>query len=580
VSDFLFSTRRREPGELHRALKRYLAPVAPEIVQRDGSWGSLAVARGPHDPPSVTIDDGRYVSVLIGEPIVRIAPQSPGLSWRGERRRALHDLLRTGDGAAWDDRLDGHFAALGIDRKTGAGIVVTDLFAFVPVFVSTDAEGGLVIGTHVDAVARAAGRNRDIDLVSAADFAAALTCTFPHTLYRGVQQAMPATERRFTTGGWNDAGRTFWRPRERNAFPSPRDAADALREAVAEDVRVVSEGQREIGLLLSGGEDSRAVLGAVPPGVRVRSFVYADWESREVRIARAVARAHGADFEVGQRAPGHYLDGFRAVAGMIGAHHLFTDVHGYGFHDRLDIARMPVVLGGLSSDSLLKAEYTPGPRRERQPVRVAREPMMREELLAEVDARRTRFRDWLAEFRPESADEWAVLWPFSMRKHGGNLDGNRRLFRSHEVYHATSVVKIAAAVPAAWKVHRRLFGAAMRPFFAPTRFVPHAKLRYPAFGPVGNALLLPGLAIVRTARGLAKGEIRRRQQPWPKWSSLSASEGAERERRASPLLESPLRNLFDAESIDQVEGAVRGWYPLRQLILLQLTYLTSKAGED
>ncbi|HEU4452283.1 MAG TPA: asparagine synthase-related protein [Longimicrobium sp.] len=580
MSDFLFSTRRRAPSELSQALERYLAPVAPEIVQHDGSSGSLAVARGLHDPPSVVMDDGRFLSVLIGEPIVRIAPESPGLSWRGERRRAVHDLLKSGGAIAWDDHLDGHFAALVVDRETGVGRVVTDLFAFIPVFVSTDAEGGVVIGSHVDAVARAAGRYRDIDLVSAADFTAALTCTFPHTLYRGVEQAMPATDRRFTTGGWNDAGRTFWRPEERNPFASPREAADALREAVRDDVRVVSEGLPEIGLLLSGGEDSRAVLGAVPPGVRVRSFVYADWESREVRIARAVARAHGADFEVGRRAPSHYLDGFRAVAGMIGAHHLFTDVHGYGFHDRLGIARMPVVLGGLSSDSLLKAEYTPGPRRERRPVRVAREPAMREELLAEVDARRTRFRDWLAEFRPESADEWTVLWPFSMRRHGGNLDGNRRLFRSHEVYHATAVVKIAAAVPAAWKVHRRLFHAAMRPFFATTRFVPHAKLRYPAFGRVGNALLLPGLAIARTARGLAKGEIRRRQQPWPKWSSLSASEGAERERRATPLLESPLRDLFAPESIGQAEDAVRGWYPLRQLILLQFTHLTARAGED
>ena len=121
MSDFLFSTRRREPGELRRCLQRYLAPVAPEIVQRDGAWGSLAVARGPHDPPSVEMDDGRFLSVLVGEPIVRIAPASPGLSWRGERRRAVHDLLKTGRDIAWDDRLDGHFAALGRSEERRVG---------------------------------------------------------------------------------------------------------------------------------------------------------------------------------------------------------------------------------------------------------------------------------------------------------------------------------------------------------------------------------------------------------------------------------------------------------------------------
>ncbi|HEX8692422.1 MAG TPA: hypothetical protein VF746_08395 [Longimicrobium sp.] len=581
MSDFVFSARRRAPGELRACLERYLAPVAADVEEHHGDWGSLAVALFPHDPGSVVVDDGRFLSVLAGEPVVRIAPEPAGLAWRGGRRRALHDLLKTERGLAWDDHLDGHFAVLGVDKDTGDGIVLTDLFAFIPLFTATDAEGALVVGTHVDAAARAAGRNRDVDPVSAADLAATLTCTFPHTLYRGARQAMPATARRFGRGGWVDAGRTFWRPEERNPFASVREAAAALREAVADDLRVTCDGLDEAGILLSGGEDSRALLGAVPPGVRVRPITYADWESREVRIARAVARAHGAELVVGRRSPTHYMDGFEAVASLVGGHHLFMDVHGYGFQDRLGMRDLPVVFGGLSSDSLLKSQYgverRPGPR---PPVAVPREPMLREEVLREVEARKTAFRDWLAEMRPETADEWRVLWPLGMRKHGGNLDGNRRLFRSHEVYHAAAVVKLAAAVPPAWKRHRRLFHLAMRPFFAKTRWVPHGSVRYPAFGRWANLLLVPGLAAARGARAVLSGELRARHRPWPKWSSVALSPEADRARREHPLLQSPLAEIFIPAPPEEVDAAVRRWYPLRQLILLQLAYLTRKARED
>ena len=575
MSDFVFCSRRRTPGELRGHLERYLAPVTAAFTEHHGPWGSVAVVAGPHDAPPAT-DDGRFLSVLVGEPIVRIGAEPAGLSWRGGRRAALHDLLAAGGDRAWVDHLDGHFALLGVDLVGGGGSLVTDLFGFVPVFTSTDGEGGLVIGTHLDAVARAAGRQRDVDLVSAADLVATLTCTFPHTFYRGVEQAAPATARAFAGGRWTDSGRAFWRPEERNPFRSVHDAAEALRHAVREDLRVACDGLGTVGLTLSGGEDSRALLGALEGLATVRAFTYAQWESREVRIARRVARAYRAELVVGRRGPAHYLDGFEDVASAIGAHHLFMDVHGYGFHRSLGMRELPIVLGGLSSDSLLKSEYGARPG-SRAPVDVPREPMLREELVREARARKTAFRDWLAELRPETADEWRVLWPFSMRKHGGNLDGNRRLFRSHEVYHATGVLRVAAAVPPDWKRHRRLFHLAMRPFLARTRWVPHANLRYPAFGRWANLLLVPGLAAGRGVRAVLTGQTRARHRPWPKWGTVARSAEAERAWREHPVTESPLAGLFDPPA-EQVATALRRWSSLHQLMLLQLVHLSREAS--
>jgi asparagine synthetase B (glutamine-hydrolysing) len=526
------------------------------------------VARFSHDKQSV-VDDGDYLSVVVGEPIVRIAPESPGLSWRGSRRRALHDLLKSGRDHPWDQHIDGSFALFGIDQRTGAGIALTDLFAFIPVFTSTDREGAAVAGTHVDAVARAAGRHDDIDAVSAADLVTTLVCTFPFSLFHGVEQFPPAASRRFHAPRWEAAARTYWYPFEDNPYPSPRAAATALRDALLADLGTTCDGLDDVGVLLSGGEDSRAVVAAVPANVHVRGFIYAERENREVRVARAAARAYGVDLVLGRRAPDHYVDGLETVAGLMGSAKLFMDVHGWGFHDRLGIRHLPVVLGGLSGDALLKAYYA---YEEALPIPVEHFPGLRADLIRAVTERHLRYRERLSAIRPRSAGEWYRLWPAAMRKHAGNLHGNRRLFASHEPFHANAITRLAAAAPQAWKHHRKLFQQALRPLFRRSWYVPHARWRFPYFGWYANLPLAAGLRIGRGIRDLAAGELGARQGPWPKWSDVTRSPAAQAKWRAYPVAQSPLAEIFDS-SVHGNADAPR-WPALRQLMLLQLTYLS------
>lgn len=566
MSDFLFSARRREPGALRGILARHLAPVAAEIVERHGDWGSLAVVRAFHDG-EVLVEDDRSLTVLVGVPIARIAPHAPGLAASGARRRAVHELLAHGPALAWDERLDSGFAALRVDTARGGGMVVTDIASFVPIYFSEDDP---VIGTHPDTVARAAGRHADVDEVSAADLLLNLNCTFPYTLFRGVRQFPPATTRTFDAhGGWTDDEHAYWRPTEANPYASRAEAAAVLREGLIENVREACGELPTVGILLSGGEDARAVLGAIPAGPEVRAFVYADWANREVRVARATARAYGAELTFGERRPDHYLGALETTAAMVGSGNLFMDVHGYGFHQALGLRDLPLVLGGLSSDSLLKAEYAPsGP--EGPPPSA---PELRAGLVEEVEARRSEFRRWLAPFRPETAREWDKLYPFTQRKSSSNFHGNRRLFASHEPFHSVALVKLAAAVPPRWKQGRVLFHDAMKPLFARSWYVPHSRWRYPYFGRAANLPLTVGLRVVRGVRAVVTGEVRARQGPWPKSRTVVASAMMAEKRRAYPVLDSPLGAVFNAAIPDEVNEAVSRWPPLRQLMVLQLAYL-------
>jgi hypothetical protein len=572
MSDFLFAARRRAPGELREVLQRYLGAVAAEIREHHGAWGSLAVVRAPHDG-GIVVEDERSISVLIGLPIARIEPHAPGLAARGPRRRAVHDLLASGPALAWHERLDSGFAALRVDTQRGGGMIVTDIASFVPVFFADD--GGVVAGTHPDAVARAAGRHRDIDEVSAADLLLNFSSAFPHTLFRGVEQFPPATARSFDqSGAWMDDAHSYWRPTEDNPYASRADAAAALRDALVENLREACGELPVAGILLSGGEDARAVLGAIPPGPEVRAFVYADWENREVRVARDAARAYGAELTLGARQPDHYLDGLEAVAPLLGSGQLFMDVHGYGFHESLGLRELPIVLGGLSSDSFLKAQHAPPATAPGAPFPVPVAPALRADLLQAVAERRTVFRRWLEEFRPTTAQEWEKLYPFTQRKHAGNFHGNRRLFASHEPYHSVAVVALAGAVPLRWKQGRALFHQAMKPLFAPSWHVPHARWRYPYFGRAANLPLTVGLRVARGVRAVLAGEVRARQGPWPKWRSVVESPAMTEKRRAYPVTGSPIAAAFNATREEEVERAVAQWHPLQQLLLLQLSYLT------
>src|SRR5690606_28656370 len=102
-------------------------------------------------------------------------------------------------------------------------------------------------------------------------------------------------------------------------------------------------------------------------------------------------------------------------------------------------------------------------------------------VLDEVNRRRRdRFRNIKKE-RPITAHEWFVLRPASMRVTIPNLYTTRRLFRSYEPFMCKEAVKISAAVPTAWKLNRRLFNYAMKPYLRKSKWLLHADGRLPYF---------------------------------------------------------------------------------------------------
>jgi asparagine synthetase B (glutamine-hydrolysing) len=586
MSDFLFSTRRAAPGLLRSALERYLGGVTVSATEHHGEWGSLAVVVAAHDQRVVTEDEGA-LTALIGEPLLRTPTGLSGSAAEPSNRLTAHRLLVEASTVEWHRRLDGPFAAFVIDKTRRTGRVLTDPFAWIPMFAAATMgpEAGLVIGTHVDAVADAAGRRDGIDAVSLVELLSYFTTSFPHTLFPGVEQVGPGTERAFGESGWA-AERAYWRPVERVGYRSRAEAAGELRDALVEDVRAATAGLSPVGALLSGGEDSRAVLGALPGGVDLRAFTFAPSENREVRSARRVAHAYGASHTFGLRDSIHDLRHFEEVSALVGANNMFVDAHTFALHDSLGLQRLPVVLGGFSSDALLKGDNVSlraqralrrGKRAPSRTWRPAELPGVPSELLAAAAERRNAFQARLAEIRPESADEWARIYPFTMRKYAANVHGNRRLFRTHEPYMCTRMVELAAAVPQSWKIDRRLYWEAVRPLLARSWYVPHSRNRFPFFPHAVNRFARPALGTVRRVRALLTGRVGSNQESWPIWEELVETPLMGEKLERYPLAGSRAGAAMSRAPEDLARDLPR-WPALNRLILLQLTYLTSPRG--
>jgi hypothetical protein len=119
----------------------------------------------------------------------------------------------------------------------------------------------------------------------------------------------------------------------------------------------------------------------------------------------------------------------------------------------------------------------------------------------------------------------------------------------------------------------------VRPFLRRSWYVPHTNARFPYFGALGNALLVPGLALGRGALALARGQVRARHQPWPKWSKLASAVAAGEVAEAHPLAASPIGGIFAGGGAGAVEEAVpRDLPPLGQLMARQLAYVTARAA--
>ena len=134
-----------------------------------------------------------------------------------------------------------------------------------------------------------------------------------------------------------------------------RDLADAIRESVA--AKTTASGNTS--LLLSGGMDSRVVLGGFPSDDLPKCITVGGTQNNEVDVARALAAVVGAEHYFVQRPPNHYPSILTESTLIGGGMYSFQHGHFFG----LDIPETDLILHGHGFDYFFQGMYLPSRRR-------------------------------------------------------------------------------------------------------------------------------------------------------------------------------------------------------------------------
>ncbi|MBI3694865.1 MAG: asparagine synthase (glutamine-hydrolyzing), partial [Acidobacteria bacterium] len=236
---------------------------------------------------------------------------------RGRRFRSrcdtevvLEALAETGIAAL--DRFNGMFALALWDRWQQTGLLARDPFGVKPLYYAPLPGGRLIFASEIKALLLHPEISPQVDAAALQDYLAFLWTPDPKTLLEGIYKLPPGHLLEWRDGQF--AVRQYYELPARGHLPQPedREATEALREHLRRAVRRQRVSDVPVGVFLSGGLDSSALLAemaAEPGGAELRCYTASfppednalDQFTDDLPYARAVARRFGArlaEFEI------------------------------------------------------------------------------------------------------------------------------------------------------------------------------------------------------------------------------------------------------------------------------------------
>ncbi len=310
----------------------------------------------------VSSPDGSKLLFLDGEVFgYQPASVSPARGGTGVSRSrpadAAHclDLFLT-HGPQGFEKLNGSFVILVYDRGSGELLIANDRFGSRPLFYYGDRDK-LVFGTQCGPLLEFKEIGREIDTQAMFEFFTFQRVFEDRTLFRSVKLLDPATVLRF--GGGTVSTSKYWSMEYRpDSSLSRREFAEELAATFSQAVRARVAGGEKAGLFLSGGLDSRAVLGALKGVVDVECITVADLINREVQIANRIAHAAGSRHHYIERSEGHYVDIVDEAVRVGGGLFVYAHAHFIGLFDRVRPI-CDVVFHGFDPETLFRGTNLP-----------------------------------------------------------------------------------------------------------------------------------------------------------------------------------------------------------------------------
>jgi asparagine synthase (glutamine-hydrolysing) len=300
------------------------------------------------------VADGRFTITYNGE-IYNYAALRAELMRRGIQFRSTSDTevilrLYEAEGPRCVDRLRGMFAFAIWDERERSGFLARDRFGIKPLYY-VEGRGGLLFASEIKALV-AAGVTAEVDATAAFHYFRSGSVPEPLTLIKGVR-ALEAGHYLI----WRDGAitqRSYWDIRFPESDP-PRDPVQTTREALIDSVKHHFVSDVPVGVFLSGGIDSTAIVAVArlldTAELRTFSLAFPGSPLDEGPDARRTAEHFNTrhhQWAVDGAAARHLFDDFIAAADQ-------PSIDGFNTFLVCKLARQhqtKVVLSGLGGDEM------------------------------------------------------------------------------------------------------------------------------------------------------------------------------------------------------------------------------------
>jgi len=267
-------------------------------------------------------------------------------------------------GSDFPSHLDGSFCVALYDERRQTLILATDRFS-TRTFYWAQAGGALLFASELKALLAAPSLSRTIDVQTLSECFAFNRTLGERTLLEAVRRLAPATVLEFDIASRSVKQHAYWQPDDdlHQRLPLSPGRLEAIAEAFCRAVRLRTAGPRRVGVSLSAGLDSRAIVSVIAGDRRAASTCTTGIEGcSDQRLARRLARLSGTShtfYPLTQQMIRGYLaalrkailltDGMVLVGGFpAGLTQLFCDEH-----------RIEMLLRGHGGENARLAEAWP-----------------------------------------------------------------------------------------------------------------------------------------------------------------------------------------------------------------------------
>jgi len=276
-----------------------------------------------------------------GDGYARRAELAPGLT-DAEYCATLYDRC----GTEFPAGLNGEFAGCLYDRAEGTVAAFTDRTGLRPVYHTTTGADEVVVTTELQAIPTHSTVETELAVEYVYEYLALRRAFGIRTPLAGVERVPPGSFFRVDLGTGETGVERYWYP---SYDPVDRPFRYFLEEFTDRFLDVLDErvrADREYGVLLSGGADSRLILAGLRElGEEPIAFHMNEWMNDETRIAERVAFAAGTEFRFLRRDPDYQRRALERNTGLTEFISWFDQAHANGFADELREGA-DVVLGG------------------------------------------------------------------------------------------------------------------------------------------------------------------------------------------------------------------------------------------